>query len=482
MYETKLLKTSLEFVDKIISCRNFTAVNWPFEAINFNLLHEEKKMIITFEANNDKKLDDAYKGRLTDLALENDNIRILIPKDHVWFNSPLQLQIGTQQMSMVVNELLTADFNVEEETYLRVFQPIERFDLYHDIHTFGYKEGNKMWTGRMEIDLNNLIIDVFPYDYNHQKYIVFECKSKISANDFSNKIFSICVALSLITRSVWLDEAFMIEYISPNFDCPKAFRYQTLRPTINGAYSIFSTNVYSLEDSLSRCDNTKYAAEMLKTETGVVNSSMIDWLQPDFISSLCSLIDSNDSLRRSVIMLIEGSTFPVEYQASMYCVVLETITSYIKKSKGIKDKTPIPKNIFKNSISSEFNKILDVLETDYSDLKNSIEIIRNKINYLNAPTNQDKLLLPFEMIGYALTKREIETIKKRNMFLHGSMHDIETEENEFEKLFQTSIMLHKLCCILLLKEAGFNGYILNNPVLYGFKEACEEKDPPVIKL
>lgn len=482
MIESKVLKTSLDLVESVLSRREFIAVHWPFDAWNINLIHEGRKMNMTFEALNNEMLDDAYKGSLTDLFIEKDDIRLKIPKEYVWFNCPLQIHTDAQQMSLAINELCTVDFNAHRETFLRVFQPIERFDLYHDIHTFGYREGNNIWTGRMEIELNSLIIDVFPYDYNKQKYIVFESKSAISAIDFSNKIFSICVALSLISRKVWMDEAFTIEYKDENFNCPMWFRYQKLRPTIHGTYSIFSTNIHSLEDSLNRSENTKYAVEMLKSENGVVNSSLIDWLQPDFISSLCSLLDSNDSLRRSVIMLMEGSTFPVEYQASMYCVVLETMTAYIKRKRGLKDKVPIPKDVFKNRISSEFNKVLDELETEYSDLKDNIGIIRNKINYLNAPTILDKLSLPFEMCGYTLTKREIQTIKNRNKFLHGSMPDLDDGEDEFDVLFNTSLLLHKLCCILILKEAGFNSYILNNPVLYRNEEACQDKEPPVIEL
>ena len=39
-----------------------------------------------------------------------------------------------------------------------------------------------------------------------------------------------------------------------------------------------------------------------------------------------------------------------------------------------------------------------------------------------------------------------------------------------------SLRLHKLCSILLLKEAGFTGKVLNNEVLFGIKDACERKE------
>lgn len=65
---------------------------------------------------------------------------------------------------------------------------------------------------------------------------------------------------------------------------------------------------------------------------------MIDWLYPDFICSLCAMIDENDSLRRAATMITEASTYPLEYQASVYCTALETITSHLKKKYGVKNQ------------------------------------------------------------------------------------------------------------------------------------------------
>lgn len=482
MIEHKVLKTSLQFVDNILNIQGYKAIDWPFDACNLSLQHEDKKMSLVFESKNDAKLSEAYMGRLPDLSIGNGSTKIYFSKGYVWFNCPLSLSTDVQQMRMTVSRLQTSDFNESVETYLRIFQPIEKFDLFHDIHTFGYAEGKYEWSGRMEIKIDTLTVDVFPYDYNGQKYIVFESKSLISANGFSNKVFSICVALGLITKRVWQDEAITVEYTDDNFDCPTSFCYQTLRPTIYGTYSIFTTNVYWIEDRLNDLKNTEYAVDMLKTENGEVNRGLIDWLQPDFISSLCSLIDSQDSLRRAVSMLIEGSTYPMEYQPSMYCVALETITSYIKKKRNIKDTAPIPKDKFENGIISKFNEVLSDFERETPNLVENIKIIRNKLKSLNAPTNQDKLSLPFEAVGYKLTKQELEAIKNRNRFLHGSTLTLKSGEDEFDKLFQTNIILHKLCCILIFKEAGFNGYLLNNSVLYGFKEACEDKEPPLIEF
>ena len=91
--------------------------------------------------------------------------------------------------------------------------------------------------------------------------------------------------------------------------------------------------------------------------------------------------------------------------------------------------------------------------------------LKNKINNLNQPPNTDKLSLPFKAVGYNLSKEEIEVIKDRNKFLHGHLN-INVNETEINKLFYTSLMLHRLCCVLILKLCGFQGYIINNKALF----------------
>lgn len=479
---TKILKNSLEFINLVLADSNYEAQDWPFEASGIAFKRENRKLSMIFQTHDSKNLYEAYMGRLKYLSIQNDKVALEIPEGHSWFNCPYQFGAGSMSMSLAVNELQTSNFDTAKKAFLRVFQPIERFDLYHDIRTFGYNENSHWRAGWMMISLSGGAIEVFPYNYNGQQYIVFESRETIDVKTFSKKIFSTCVALGLISRTIWLDEAFTVEYTDENFDRPVAFRYQTLRPSIRGSYSIFTTNLFSLEDCLSRSETTRYAANFLKDENGEVKRGMIDWLQPDFLSSLCTMIDNNDSLCRASIMITEASTYPVEYQASMFYTALETITSFLKKKYEIKDKTPIPKEIFKKEIAPQFQEVMKGCEQCHPELQNGLRILENKINNLNSPTNLDKLLLPFEKINFTLTEEETATIKNRNRFLHGSLLDVSQENDEFNALLGNCIRLHKLCCILLLKEAGFNNYILNNPVLYGFKEECEAKQPPVIAL
>ena len=69
--------------------------------------------------------------------------------------------------------------------------------------------------------------------------------------------------------------------------------------------------------------------------------------------------------------------------------------------------------------------------------------------------------MPFNAVGYTLSNEEMQSIQDRNLFLHGHLN-VQQGENEIDKLFYTSLMFHRLCCILILKMVGFKGHIVNN--------------------
>ena len=91
----------------------------------------------------------------------------------------------------------------------------------------------------------------------------------------------------------------------------------------------------------------------------------------------------------------------------------------------------------------------------------SLTILGKKINTMNNPTNADSLARPLEEAGYDLKPNDKDALKMRNTFLHGGLvkGSVEKQANE---IFYLSLMLHKLACIIILKRAGFSGYILNN--------------------
>lgn len=100
---------------------------------------------------------------------------------------------------------------------------------------------------------------------------------------------------------------------------------------------------------------------------------------------------------------------------------------------------------------------------------------------MNNPTNADSLAQPLKDAGYALMPNDKTALKMRNIFLHGGLTKGNLEEQTNE-IFYLSLMLHKLACIIILKRAGFNGYILNNPVLFNCTKAVTAGERALIMI
>ena len=89
----------------------------------------------------------------------------------------------------------------------------------------------------------------------------------------------------------------------------------------------------------------------------------------------------------------------------------------------------------------------------------------------------------FNAFGYILSDEDKKAIELRNYSFHGNLSHILKESTEPEwGVYAVALRLHKLCCVLLLKAAGYKGSILNNEVILGVKEACERKEPPYLYI
>ncbi len=477
---TKAVKESFEYIGRLFSNIRYSDTSLPFKAANIRIIKDDKGITLYFDAENNKELEEVYMGRMDGFEIKNDLNVLSIPAGYFSFDCSLNLVEPTQSMTVRVGKCASNHFEPEKELYRRIMIPIERVDWIRDVHTYWYREDSLTRCGLIEFSINGIQIHLFPYKYKDREYLVFDSMIPMMQEEFSNLVFSICVTLGLVIAKLWQDEEITLEYDDNEFLKPKALAYRKLRPSIKGTYSIFSTNMYSLHHSL-KLNHLDYAAKYLE-KNGNVDSGKVDWIRQPFMSDLASLIHCNDSLRRAVVLMIEGSTYPLEFQAPIYSVALETITGFLLKESGDKEMTPVPKESYENEIKPKLNTLLDSFKSGDNENDEGIRILKQRIVQLNRPTNSDKLTNPFKSIGYRLTKEEKKAINDRNRFLHGVLYGDKGCQDELDLLLKSSIRLHKLCCILILKRSGFDSFILNNPVLWGFEEDCDRKDPPLILL
>ena len=196
----------------------------------------------------------------------------------------------------------------------------------------------------------------------------------------------------------------------------------------------------------------------------------------DEFERIVLMLYNNEELARAVLILIESSTMSLDYEGAMCAVALETICSAMYKPK---QKTLMKNEDWKRNVVPKFENLIQSLIDSNTISEMHADIIRRKLNGLNMDTNADKLSKPFECIGYNLTESDKKNIAKRNRFLHGNIVG-HTHQESFDEILYTCMEIQKLCAVLLFRNAGFKGLIVNNAVLMGLKRAVDEQEPVLI--
>lgn len=300
--------------------------------------------------------------------------------------------------------------------------------------------------------------------------------------DGKKTLLAITTALGMVIGKRYGDHRFLLCSDVPDFSKIEGIGVMRLQETKSCPYRIFDTRRTNVLEMLSRFEYQAYAKEeMTESKESVTWFYDEQPMQDDAFGKLADLCFKNNDMLVATSMLLEGSLLGIEYQKPFYHVVLETITSALMKKDTLHLKPLVDKDFYKHSV-------LPVLQTALAGIKDLSEESRRILdlriqNNLNAPANQNKLTYLFEKFGYAVSSSDEEAIKKRNTSFHGHLTDVSMSLREQEnELFAVSLRLHKLCCILLLKAAGFSGKILNNEVLFGIKEACERKEHAYINI
>lgn len=288
-------------------------------------------------------------------------------------------------------------------------------------------------------------------------------------------IYAISLSLGLVTSIITFDYAYVFAGNDALFEKDILCGFAEMRPTIKGQYKFFTTNIYSLGEML-KDNNVKYALGQFYDEKGNFLAHLQDWIQLDEFEQIVFMLYNNEELARAALILLESSTMSLDYEGAMCAVALETICSAMYKPK---QKTLMKNKDWKKNVVTKFENLIQSLIDSNTISEMHADIIRRKLNGLNMDTNADKLSKPFESIGYNLTDSDKKNIAKRNRFLHGSILG-HTHQESFDEILYTCMEIQKLCAVLLFRNAGFKGLIVNNAVLMGLKRAVDEHEPVLV--
>lgn len=446
-------------VDATISCENdIIQIDYtmPTTNLNYELTQNLEEIHITL---NGKK----YYARTGDFFLE--------------YNKDL-CEEGILCGKLRINRLYGHDFSLKESAYFRYMIPIDIVDWTSDIITGAAILKNSFSPGLIELIDKDTIIHVYPCEFNKRKFMVVESLTETTREKMQEYVYSVSLTIGIITGNIHLGKCYAFSSTTSGYVEQVVLAYETMRTSSNSNMKIFTTNMYYIREILKNNKVKQINKIPLYNENDEFQAHLQDWLQPEMIQSLFSLIQNDANIARAVVTLIESDNFPLEYQASVRAIVIETIAH-------TKVVAPIPNKLWRK-IADDMNNVIDKYTIDQSNEEEAItpeisSLLKKKINNMNSPTNADALAQPFNDVGYILTENDRAAIKERNRFLHGRLFD-GTAEEQADKLFYISLMLHKLSYIIILKLAGFNGYILNNPLLYNCKDAVKAGEHVLIKI
>lgn len=298
----------------------------------------------------------------------------------------------------------------------------------------------------------NVIIDKIDYRFYSikEKLLVIDGCSQEDLSSFRIKAEIIRIAYAILSGKFYGGSCNYISSIDSTFQSVEGIWVEIEKPAV-------ISNRRSLD---IRTFRTTINDEQLKDY-----ESINKLITPELFSALCEMLYKDEKLLRVAELIISGMEIddPLQ-QGALYSVALETLTSVLS-DKGDKGLKPIVDDALSSALIADLNKTL-------SDHKGNIaeegfNILQKKIGTLNNPTNQDKLVRTFEVLGISLSEKDKKTIGKRNDYLHGRSP---LKSKLIFELNQISLRLHSLIVCLILKHAGYTGHIINLDIHSYYKD------------
>lgn len=474
-----------EKIDKILHLRDSKVKGLDYiPIINTLCLGKDNKLHLNFNCKYGKELYIDLFRVLPDMELHNNGEIFVIPHGYAVYEDDVEvLSNKEQEFNIKINRIDYGNMDEKSSCYWRYVYPIKYSRWFQQIETLNYMDddGTHVGLAYQKAVLGNSTMHVFLTERHDDCYLVIQSECKIDSEEMYKRAFAITTTLGLITGNIFGGYHIQVASDDKDFDSMRSMIFGTIEENKYSIYRIVNNKWVDAYDMLGRFEYQQYAQEILKEDCYDTNSYYDNKpLKAVVFEKLVNLCYNNNDIAISVSMLLEGSTLNMLYQPSFFLIALETITSALGDcTKNIKN-LPWDKDEYNKKVKPILIKSLDKIDDLPYDAK---RIYSSRLDNLNSPANQDKLAKSFEKYGYILTDEDKNAIKRRNYTFHGHLSDIKKELGEQRwDMLAVALRLHKLCCILLLKAAGYSGRIWNNEVIMGVEEACKRKDPPYLNI
>lgn len=486
MDKCQVLKVDLlwESIEKLFHLKDSKVEGLSYSPNSNDIrLGKDHKFHLKFVSKYNNEIEKDLFRVLPEIKLKNGKDTYIIPHGYAVYDDIKVSYNQIRKFDIKINRIDYGIVDDEIKYYWRYVYPFRFFRWFLQTESLVYVEENGRQVGLSYLKpiLDNSEMHVFLTERNDSCYLVIQSGSKINSEEMYKRVNAITTTIGFITGNIFGDYHFQITSDDKDFDSFKSFKFGTLDDTKYSFYRIVNNKWVQSYDLMNKYEYQHYAQELLEKSVSDPTSYYDNKpVNATVFNNLVNLCYNNNDIAISASMLLEGSMFNIKYQPSIFHVALEAITSALMRDTQQKAKPIIDNDKYQKKVKPFLVNVLNGIKELPEEAKT---IYIKKLESFNSPPNQDKLRTLFNEYGFILSEEDIKAIKLRDFTFHGHLSHILKESAEPEwGIYAVALRLHKLCCILLLKAAGYTGRILNNEVILGVKEACDRKESPFINI
>jgi hypothetical protein len=391
--------------------------------------------------------DNKIKVAIDDLEYTFQSIDFKEPSNEIFTNI-------SAQHTFDIDKVFKGDINKVALFRMFFFDNSKRTNVFHTKLETIKNNGINTWAfDCVRTNVNQKKYDITQYKNKEKSYFVIENLEPSSLEVFEKDSYAIQKGIG-----------FLIGYMPGGQNyifSGENFIYRRLaRKSLKSIFHPVTSNPYS----------------KLHMEQNVADSyyGKLKVIPIEVISNFITQIRNNEDFSVAIIFLMEVSHLKsVVSMPGVFSVILESLANIITIKQDNIEKLIKDETIFKN-IKSDLNSVLD----NYTNAidKNAEIKFRRKINGLSNSinhkrlTNAEKLRQPFDQLQIKLSYEDEAAIDFRNDLLHGNIlmnnETTRTSKEIDNKMLYASAKLYTLLSKLILKNSGYNGYVINHAKFY----------------
>lgn len=176
------------------------------------------------------------------------------------------------------------------------------------------------------------------------------------------------------------------------------------------------------------------------------------------LSTCLATFVSKPALITPVEYLLAFPDAPLGMRGALLSVALESLTDHMENEKLLATVKPLEDEKW-DPLRKGLERLLAAEGASWTPAQKGV--LRQRLLNANSPTNRDKLMRPFTLLGVPVEKLELDAINERNTFLHeGTILDpkvLEDDPEGWRSAYLVEMRLFTAVNKLLLKYLGYVG-------------------------